>query len=261
MAQSVSEVTTGEAAASPSWRDKAARRALQAASLGALFVLGYFGIGLSVDPERARALATPLDGAIPFVRNSIFLYAWTYTALFFPLFSIRCPRLFDRVALSYAIVLAVALPCFAAFPVTAVGLRAPVSILDPSRFADWGVLLNYALDPPTNLFPSLHLAIVTVAAGALWKARRGYGLIACGFAAAIAIAVCTVKQHFVLDAVAGLALGLGAYALAIRPYRRDPNDPPPAYGWRGPVLYLAFHGSLYAIAYLAFRAGVPPGPA
>ena len=229
------------------------------AGVTASFLLGYYSIGLSIDVSLARSLAMPIDDRIPFVAASIYVYAWTYTAMLFPLFVVRSPRLFDRTALAYCLVIAVALPFFAWFPVSAASLREPVAALDPSRFHDWGVLLNYHLDPPVNLFPSVHLAIVTVAAGAAWKARRLYGAVATAFVAAIAVSVCTVKQHFAVDALAGLALGLVAYALLLHPYRPQPGDGPVAFGWRGPALYLAFHGSVYAALYLVFRSGWLPG--
>jgi membrane-associated phospholipid phosphatase len=244
---------------SPTRSTLIARRSALTAGLIVFFALGYYAIGLSVDPDRARTLATPLDAAVPFAAASIYVYAWTYTALLFPLFAVRCPRLFDRVALAYAIVIALALPCFLLFPVTAVPLRAATSTLDPTRFAEWGVLLNYHLDPPFNLFPSIHMAIVTVAVGSAWKARREYGVLAACAAAAIAVSICTVKQHYVLDAVAGLALGLGAWAAAVRPYRATPEDEPVAFGWRGPGLYLLLHGSVYAALYGVFRTGWTPG--
>lgn len=235
-----------------------ARRCTLTAGLIALFLLGYYAIALSLDAERAHTLATPLDDAIPFIAASIYVYAWTYTALLFPLFTVRCPRLFDRVALAYAIVIAAALPCYLFFPVTALSLREATSALDPTRFDEWGVLLNYRLDPPLNLFPSVHMAIVTVAVGAAWRARRRYGVVATCAASAIAVSICTVKQHYVLDALAGLGLGLVAYSMAIRPYRAADADGPIAYGWHGPALYLALHSSVYLALYGVFRSGWTP---
>jgi membrane-associated phospholipid phosphatase len=233
------------------------RRAALTLALGAFFVVGYYTVAFLVDAEDSRSLATPLDEAIPFIASSIYVYAWTYTALLSPLFTVRCPRLFDRVALAYALVIAAALPCFLLFPVSAVSLRAPINALDPSRFSEWGVLLNYTLDPPTNLFPSIHMAIVTVAVAATWRARRAYGLAGLCLAVAIGVSICTVKQHYVLDGVAGVALGLLAYRLAMRSYAtRDGEEA--AFGWRGPALYLAFHTSIYAALFGVFRSGWLP---
>jgi membrane-associated phospholipid phosphatase len=102
------------------------------------------------------------------------------------------------------------------------------------------------------------MAIVTVAVGAVWKARRRYGVVAACAASAIAVSICTVKQHYVLDALAGLGLGLVAYSMAIRPHRAADADGPVAYGWRGPAIYLALHSSVYLALYGVFRSGWSP---
>ena len=219
------------------------------------YVAGYFPIGWTTDPGRARSLATPLDAMIPFVPETIFLYAWVYTAMLFPLFVVRSPALFRRVGLAYAIVIAACLAMFLVYPVTAVGLRPDVGALDPSHFAGWGVKLVYTLDPPYNLFPSLHLTVAILAALSAWKARSVYGAIGFAWVGLIAVSVSTVKQHFLIDDVAGAGLACAVYAVIIRPYRRVSVEES-AYGWSGPLLYLVFHGLVYATAYAAFRAGV-----
>jgi hypothetical protein len=220
----------------------------------ASYVAGYFSIGWATDPGRARSLATPLDALIPFVPETVFLYAWVYTAMVFPLFVVRSPALFRRVGLAYAIVIAACLAMFAVYPVTAVDLRPDVGALDASRFAEWGVTLVYTVDPPYNLFPSLHLAVATLAALSAWKARPVYGAIGFAWVLLIAVSVSTVKQHFLIDSAAGAALACAVYAAIIRPYGRVPAKES-AYGWGGPLLYLVFHGLAYATAYAAFRAG------
>jgi membrane-associated phospholipid phosphatase len=229
-------------------------RAAIVALVFAPYVAGYFFIGWVSDPERARSLATPLDAAIPFVPETIFLYAWLFTAMLFPLFAVRSPALFRRVGLAYAAVVAACLATFEVYPVTSADLRPAVGALDPSRFAEWGVKLVYTLDPPVNLFPSLHLAIATLAALSAWKARPAYGAIGLVWVVLIAVSVSTVKQHFLADSVAGAALAVAAYAAIIRPYGRVPVEES-AYGWGGPALYLVFHALFYATAYAVFRAG------
>lgn len=229
-------------------------RALLAVTLLVGFFASYFLIGLSVDPARARSVRIPFDDAIPFVPESIFLYAWVYTAMLFPLFVVRCPVLFRRAALAYALVLAVSFVTFALYPVTAIGLRSDLSGLDPGRFAHWGIVLTYTLDPPYNLFPSVHLAIATLAALVSWKARTAYGAVAFGFVALIAVAICTTKQHFVVDGFVGVALALFAYALVVHPYR-SASGVAVAYGWRGPASYLVLHSLVYLGLFGAFLAG------
>lgn len=232
------------------------------ALVSALFVLtfaGYYAVGLTASTDTATTLRTRLDDAIPLVPAAMWLYTWVYSAMFYPAFVIRCPYLFRRACLSYAVVVVVSLVAWVAYPVTSLGLRVPVESIDPSSFETWGLKLNYTLDPPYNCFPSLHMSIATVAALSAARARRLWGLLAIPPALGIAAAIALVKQHWILDGVAGALLGAGAYALAVHPARVQgrPEDEL-AYGWRAPASYLAFHCSLYAGLYALYLAGWAP---
>jgi len=230
-------------------------RALLVGALLAVTWVGYFVVGLSASLERAVSLRTPLDEAIPLQPGWMWLYAGVYTASLYPLFTIRCQRLFRRMILSYLAVNVVCIAVWLVFPVTSVGLRADPASLDPTRFAEWGLRTNYALDPPLNCFPSLHLAIVLLAALSALRADRRWGAIGLVFAAGVAYAICAVKQHYVLDGLGGAVLAAVLYVLLIHGY--DPGDAPPeavAYTWRGPLLYLALHAAAVGAFALAFAA-------
>ena len=198
-------------------RDNVERAAL-AAGVAVFFVTGYFGIGRTVDPARARDLATALDRRIPFVASAVWVYLAMFPAAVSPLVLVRCPRLFRRTVAAYGVAIAVSLIVFAALPVTSVGLRADVARLDSGALAPRAVSLLYNLDPPFNSFPSLHLSIATLAALSAWRAGRLNAWAACAGVAAIAVSVVAVKQHFVLDAAGGLILAALIYAVVVRPY-------------------------------------------
>lgn len=218
---------------------------------------GYYAIGLLLDPARASSLATRVDDWIPFSTVFMWGYVTVYTSLLIPVFTIRCQRLFRLVCAAYLAVVVVCLICWLIYPVSAVGLRADLSALQPQWFHEWGLRINYDLDPPLNLFPSLHVAIAVLAAGCTWKAKRSYGWVAAAIAVFISASVCLVKQHFVLDVVAGAALAAVAYAVIVRPY--DAGDAPEeavVYGWRGFAAYAGFHSSLLLALYVCFRAGL-----
>jgi membrane-associated phospholipid phosphatase len=219
-----------------------AERPLLTLGVALFFLVGYFAVGHADHRTVLLDLATPLDGLIPFVPASIWVYLWVFPAALIPLFVVRCPRLFRRTAFAYAIAIAMSLCCFALLPITSQHLRADASTLDPRRASDWAVALVYALDPPYNLLPSLHLSIVTLAALSAWMASRRYGAIAFVGLLLVAVAVCTVKQHFVLDVLGGLALGFLVGAATLGRYRAPP-DRSPAYSWRGPML----HGAMVVI--------------
>jgi PAP2 superfamily len=96
--------------------------------------------------------------------------------------------------------------CFTAFRVTASHLRADTAQLRAAGPSHWVVSAIYSLDPPYNLFPSLHVCITALAAISVWKADRRYGAVLFLGLGQVAISVCTTKQHFLLDVLGGLAL-------------------------------------------------------
>ena len=217
-----------------------------------LFCAGYFGVGFGVDPSRARELSTPLDARIPFIAGSVWVYLGVFPTSFLPLFVVRCPRLFRRILVAYGLAIATSLIVFAAYPVTSRALRVPGAALDVTRYSDWGVFTLYRFDPPYNLFPSLHLSIATLAALSAWKASRPYGAAVLAGVVLIGGSILTVKQHFFLDGVAGIALAVVLYAAIVRPYEPH-GGTDPAYGWRGPATFAVFLAILYSGFYAGFR--------
>ena len=218
------------------------------------FIVGYFSVGRSLDASRAYSLATPLDALIPFVAPTVWIYLWVFPATLVPVFFVRSRDLFRRTVLAYTVVISISLVCFVALPVTSLGFRVDPKTLDVSRFSPWAVSAVYAIDPPFNLFPSLHLSTATVAAFSAWKARRLYGKAMFVGVALIGVSICTVKQHFIVDGIAGVALASAAYAVLIRGYRPEPGTDP-AFSWRGPALFVALVLAAYAGLFVAFRWG------
>ena len=231
------------------------KKTLLSLGLAIAFGGGYFGIGLNTAASRAHQLATPLDQAIPFVPESVWIYLWMLSAAFLPLFVVRCPVLFARTLQAYALAIGVSFLVFIAFPVTAAPLRVDPQELDRSRPAEWAVSVLYAIDPPTNMFPSLHLSISALAAFSIWKAAKRWGVAALLGVALAAVSICTVKQHYVVDGLGGVVLAAGLYAWLLRGYRPAPGTEP-ACSWRGPMGYLA----LLALLYLAVYTLYSPGP-
>jgi PAP2 superfamily protein len=222
-----------------------AERALSSAAVIALFVTGYFAIGRSIRPGSAHDLTTTWDRRIPFAAWTVWIYLWLFPASLLPLFVVRCPRLFRRTIAAYAIVIVASLAVFAAFPVTSERLRASAGTLDAGRLSPWAVGALYRLDPPVNLFPSLHLSIAAIAALSAWTASRGYGATLGTGVVLVAISILTVKQHVLADAVGALLLAGTVYAAVLRPYAPAPGVDP-AYGWRGPAAYAALALCVYA---------------
>jgi membrane-associated phospholipid phosphatase len=232
-----------------------ARRVLLAILMVSYFVAGQRLIPLAVE-GRASTLHCFLDDLVPFWPWTMYLYAFVYTSMLYPLFVVRCDRLFRRVVLAYFAVLTIAFACFLAFPVTAIGLRPAPAMLRDEVFHEWGLKLNYALDPPYNLFPSLHLSIAATAMLSAWKASRRFGVLATPIVAGVGMSIVTVKQHYVVDGLGAIILAAAVFLLVLRPY---PTDAVPegqrSYSWRGPAAYAAFHCLVYLGLFVAFRMG------
>jgi len=239
------------------------RNSLERAALAlfacSVFAGTYFGLGWRIDPRRAHALGFPLDARIPFVAGSIWVYLSLFPLAFLPLFVVRCPRLFRRTIAAYVTAILLAAAVFLAYPVTSTGLRVDAAGLDTMRFAPWTVALLYRLDPPVNLFPSLHLAVALLSALVAWKARASYGALALAALIPIAISITTVKQHFVVDGIAGAALASIVYGWMVHGYEPRAGQEP-AYGWRGPASFCAIVIGAYAGLYLVYASGASINP-
>lgn len=246
------------------WRDAAgcldrhplAERVLLAVSIAASWIAGYHAIGWSTDLGQAVALDTALDRAIPFVPETVYLYGLVYAASLYPLFVIRSRALLRRTAVAYVAVIAASLVCFLLFPVTCAGFRPPLEAIDAGTLHGWGVRLVYALDPPTNLFPSLHVGLAAVGAAAAWRASPRLALPAIGILVATVVSILTTKQHFLVDALAALLVVGVVHDRVLRPFRPASTDEPLAFSWWGPAGYLVLQLGLYALLAVAFVAGV-----
>jgi hypothetical protein len=226
-------------------------RALAVLGVALLFAGGYYAIAFLGPTESAVSLRTPLDDAIPFWPTSVIAYAWVYPAAFLPAFVVRSTSLFRRVLVAYLMLIGLAFAAFLLFPVSASGLRPEIESLDLERFSEWGTSLLYRLDPPVNLFPSLHLGLATLSALACWRVHRRIGALALVALALVAVAVCTVKQHFVMDALAGLGLAIAVDVLVVGRAGDEPTGA--ALPVAVPSAYTGAVVALYASFYAVFR--------
>jgi len=232
-------------------------RAVLTGAVLAFFLVGYFAIGWLSDPADARSLALPFDARVPFVPGSVVVY-WSVLPMgLLPIFVVRDPGIFRRVALAYAVAIALAFAGFLLLPVTSQGFRPDGAAVADTDFAGWLLRLLQFLDPPMNLFPSLHLALSTLAALAALRVSTRVGAAALAWAACILVSVCTTKQHFALDALGGVVLAATAHlAFVARAPQAEPGDP--SFGAPGIALYAALVALFYGGLYGAYLVGLAP---
>jgi membrane-associated phospholipid phosphatase len=197
-------------------------RVAWAAGILLFWAAGYFGLGRTQDPLAARHPATMFDERIPFVAWTVWPYLSGLLLALLPLVVVRPLSAFRRTSVAYLAVLAAAFGCFAFVPATSLRLRPDAPQFAAETLSHLAVRALYAADPPVNLFPSLHIALGALAAGAVpmrFAAVRRLGFV---WLAIVAVSACTVKQHVVLDIAGGLVLAAAGRRMIERPLAAGP---------------------------------------
>ena len=181
--------------------------------------LTYWGtrlINLGMDHVE---IVTALDRKIPFVPEAISVYILAYVtwAFSYILIARESRQACYRVALGNCLAKVLCMVCFIAMPTTTF-LRPDAS---GSGLWLWLVRIIYALDPPNNLFPSIHCLENWIG----WRGMFGCKSIprwakACSFISAILVFASTVlvRQHYLLDIPSGMLaaeIGLAASGLLL----------------------------------------------
>ena len=200
-------------------------RAACTVGLSAIWAAGYFTLGGRTLRGPAFDPSSALDAWIPFTGWAVWPYLLSIVGIALPAGLIRSPGLFLRTAAAYAIVIALSFVCFLLLPTDAATLRQYVTTSSLDLLSAWAIDTLHAIDPPTNLLPSLHVSLATLSTLALAKEYTAYRPLAYVGLAVLAASVCAVKQHFILDALSGIVLALAAFSvaglLAVTPQRQD----------------------------------------
>ena len=162
-------------------------------------------------------LTTDFDRAVPFVPAWIYVYLVCY--IFWIVNYIMVSRVCDkdrfyRFITAELMAKTVCLVCYLLLPTT--NLRPAVT---GDGFASLLVKMVYAIDLPSNLFPSIHCLVSWMC----WVGIRGnqkvplaYRLFSLLFALAICASTQFTKQHYIADVIGGLAAAEGCWWLAAR---------------------------------------------
>jgi membrane-associated phospholipid phosphatase len=188
------------------------RAAMTLLAIGAF--LPYFVINRVTLDWPARDLGGPVDALIPFDPRWELVYFSIYICIFVLVAYVRDAALFRRVVLAFCLI---QFSCYAVFLAMPVGIERPVALDVEGRFVEWGLALNYTLDAPRNLFPSLHLGNAFMAALVIFHCDRRAGWIALLWASLIGYSTVAARHHFFADVVAGIAVALVVDRLVIVP--------------------------------------------
>ena len=192
-------------------RTRAGPRIIAAAGVALLHLVAYLAVTRinAARPEHALwDLATPLDTSIPHLPLTWPMYwlVYPFVPLVGMLAMLSMPEpAFRRGVLAFTGMLLIGAAVQLALPARAPWPESPAPIQD--LYHSSGLVLPYA-----NL-PSMHVAFAVLAA-AMYASVSTVRLrrVAVGVgAAAITLATLTLKEHYLLDAVAGIALALSAW--------------------------------------------------
>ena len=186
-------------------------------SAGLLQSTIYFVIGHWQRPRSTTLLATSLDAAIPFVPWTVWWYLPFYAGIFLmAIGGLRTPRLFNRTLIGVVVTMLVGAAGHvlvgAEYPRPVV--RAPYDDVSLA-FVGW----VQSVDPPGNVFPSLHVAHTSALALILRRDRPRLGAVAMVMAGLLAVSTLTTKQHFLADVLAGFFIAAGVAVAVMWPWR------------------------------------------
>ena len=180
--------------------------------------LVYFGIGYQHRPRSTTLLLTPLDRAIPFWPWTVWCYLPFYAGIFIlGMAGFRSRRLFHRALVG--VMATVAVGALGHLLIAAEYPRPLVTTAWTDASTAFMAWLQ-KIDPPGNVFPSLHVAQTSSIALVLRADRPRLGLVAMVMAGLLALSTLTTKQHFLADVVAGFLIAFVTQALVLRSYRR-----------------------------------------
>lgn len=209
----------------------AAERLIWLVTLAGYMIVAYNVIArLNLGRTDYLDVALPFEADIPMVPEAVYAYAFVYVVIVVGALSIPIDHI-DEFRLSgrwIAVNLTIAFVCFLLFPVYAEH-RPEVPPSDELTLQI--VSFYFFVDPPTNLFPSLHVQMSVLGGVLCW--RRGPALKLFGLACAVVIpiSVVLVKQHYIADIVFALVIvGVTGRVMGAWPMRDDD----PVKGERGP---------------------------
>ena len=174
----------------------------------------YFGVGHLTFSRSTELLRTRLDDAIPFWPWTSWCYLPFYAGVFIiSIIGIRRRALFNRAVTSVVIVMIIG-----ALGHVFIAAEYPRPVLHPPYpdISSGFMAFVQQIDPPGNVFPSLHVAHTSMLAFLLTRDRRRLGAVALVMATLLALSTLTTKQHFIADVVSGYVLAALGCALALR---------------------------------------------
>jgi len=181
--------------------------------LFAVWVLCYFAIGRNPLNISTFDITMAIDNKIMFIPETVYFYVSCYLFIFIPLFVIKSANQLKRFSLAILIVYIISFTIFLFFPVRIYSFDLPEGNSLSLKFLKF----IKAVDSPLNCFPSMHVSLCLLAAICSFNYSKLVGYLTLTLWSFIALSTLTVKQHYLLDVLGGIIVGLIA-GLALKVY-------------------------------------------
>lgn len=173
-----------------------------------MVVSGYFAGGYLAINWFSHNHAIPVDvsmaadHAIPFVPVFSFGYLLTYVVPLMIFATIKDQKNLHRAVVCFFFATTLAYVFFLVMPVK--------MEYRPDLSGDTGIFATvtrfiYSVDRPYNCFPSLHVTYPTMCTLVVWKDYKMARWIFAAVSIIVGVSVLLIKQHYIIDVVAGIA--------------------------------------------------------
>ncbi|MBL7160755.1 MAG: phosphatase PAP2 family protein [Candidatus Aenigmarchaeota archaeon] len=175
-----------------------------------LVFAGGYSLAQYLAPQGV-VVNTVLDDYIPFVDFFVVFYILYYPMLLIPVALYWNDPRYRKMLLCFLAVILVSVIIYIGFQTQVVRPD-----IEPSDVFSELVLWFYSNDKAVNALPSLHVSLSFLAAAFVWRKSRRLGLAVALLALLVILSTVFIKQHAVLDVVAGLALAAAVYWLWVK---------------------------------------------
>ena len=175
------------------------------------FIFGYMPLNwISQYRVRFFDVSLPFEQHIPFIPVFIFGYLLVYLSLVYTHYVINDIGSYRRAMVSFVLTITACYLFFIFFPVRAT--RPDLS--NATGFCVEVTKFYYFIDKPYNLFPSLHVAYPMLGTLLTWRHHHIARIILALATVVTAVSVVLVKQHYIMDVIAGAVIATLSYKLA-----------------------------------------------
>lgn len=176
----------------------------------AFHITGYLGVNaIMAGRGVSYNVGIPLDYQIPFIKYFSPIYSVVYIVPVISFFVLW--KSYEGIKAGFKCFMGAGVVCLLFYVFFPVAFTERATLVPPYDFFENVVRFFYWVDKPYNCFPSLHVALAFISAQMVDKFRPRFSRIFYSYAILVSLSTLFIRQHYILDLVAGagLAYGLG----------------------------------------------------